>query len=45
MKEKKKSCSIEEIDSYIIWNWFNTVAEEFVSSESHNITTGYYKPS
>ena len=38
---KKKSCSIEEIDSYIMCKWFNTVAEELFSSKSQNITTGY----
>ena len=37
MKEKKR-CSIEEIDPYIIWKWFNTAAKEFVSPESQLAT-------
>ena len=40
MKEKKR-CSIEEIDSYIMWKWFNTVAKELVLSESQSIATDY----
>ena len=36
-KEKKRR-SIKEIDWYIIWKWFNTVAdEERVSLEPQNI--------
>ena len=34
---EKKRCSIKEIDSYIMWKRFNTVAEQLGSSESQNI--------
>ena len=40
-RKEKKRCSIEDTDSCLIWNEFNTVAEELVSSKSQNITTGY----
>ena len=39
-KEKKRH-SIQKIDSYKMWKWFNTVAKKLVSSKPQNITTGY----
>ena len=35
--KEKKRCSIEELHWYTMWNWFNAVAEELVSSESQNM--------
>ena len=32
--KEKKRCSIEEIYSFLMWTWFNTIPGELVSSES-----------
>ena len=40
-RKEIKRCSIEDTDSCLIWNEFNIVVEELVSSKSQNITTGY----
>ena len=36
-RKEKKKCSLEEIDWYIMWEWFNTVANEELVSLNHKI--------